>query len=158
MHTITIQFAVDKTLAPKKTLIKKWAEFVLKNKTETAEITIRIVDIPEMTQLNSKYRKKSGATNVLSFPFHLTEEIDLDMPLLGDIVICAEVVNREAKEQQKTQEAHWAHMIIHGVFHLLGYDHETDDEAEIMEGLEIDMMHSLGFENPYAIGEKRNHD
>jgi probable rRNA maturation factor len=152
MHSIIIQLMTDKTLVPKKSLIRKWATHALSNHEET-EITIRIVDVEEMTELNSTYRKKSGPTNVLSFPSDLPEEIELDMTILGDIVICADVVNREAQEQHKTNEAHWAHMIVHGIFHLMGYDHETDHEAEEMEGLEIEVMKSLGFNNPYETRE-----
>ena len=102
-----------------------------------------------MSELNSTYRQKNGLTNVLSFPFTMPEDVQIDIPILGDIVVCAEVVNREADEQSKPQEAHWAHMIVHGVFHLLGYDHETDKDAEIMESLETEIMQSLGYANPY---------
>jgi probable rRNA maturation factor len=158
MHSITIQLAADKTLAPKKSLLRKWATQALNKKMEQADITIRIVDIEEMSELNSTYRQKSGPTNVLSFPFTLPEEIEIDIPILGDIVVCAEVVNREAQEQHKSRESHWAHMIIHGVFHLLGYDHETDKEAYIMESLEVEIMQSLGFANPYETGENHPHD
>jgi probable rRNA maturation factor len=108
--------------------------------------------------LNSTYRQKTGPTNVLSFPFDLPEDIQLDMPILGDIVVCADVVNREAQEQHKTLDVHWAHMIIHGVFHLLGYDHETDHDAEKMERLEINVMQSLGFNNPYETREDHHHE
>ena len=158
MHSIYIQLATDKTLAPKKSLLRKWAKQALNKKIESAEVTIRIVDREEMTTLNSTYRQKQGPTNVLSFPFTLPEEIEIDIPILGDIVVCAEVVNHEAQEQQKSQESHWAHMIIHGVFHLLGYDHETDNDAAVMESLEIETMQALGFANPYETGEHTCHD
>lgn len=152
MHSITIQVATDKNRAPKPVLLRKWAKLALQTQTQKSTITIRIVDREEMKQLNETYRHKQGTTNVLSFPY--------DLPgMLGDIVICADVVNQEAEEQQKSQEAHWAHMVIHGVCHLLGYDHETDDEAEIMEALEINMMNTLGFANPYATtGAKQSHE
>lgn len=153
MHSITIQCVIDKALAPKRSLLKKWAKHAIETKFNSAEVTIRIVDVDEMTLLNSKYRQKNGPTNVLSFPFSLPDSIELDVPILGDIVICADVVNREAREQHKTTIAHWAHMVVHGVFHLLGYDHETDQDAEIMETLEIKTMHTLGFANPYETGE-----
>ncbi len=149
MYQINIQLAADKTLIPKRSLLRKWASCALARKTAAAEITIRIVDGEEMRALNATYRQKNGLTNVLSFPFTVPEVVKLEIPILGDIVVCAEVVNREAHEQEKSSESHWAHMIIHGVFHLLGYDHETDKEAEIMEGLETEIMQRLGYNNPY---------
>lgn len=159
MHHIVIQLIADKTSIPKASLLRKWAKKTLSKKIEAAEITIRVVDMEEMTALNSTYRHKNGPTNVLSFPFSISEEVDLDMPILGDIVICADVVNREAYEQGKTAEAHWAHMVVHGIFHLLGYDHEQDKDAEMMESLEIEIMQALGFLNPYANGENiKNYD
>lgn len=157
MYQIITQYVTDKKLAPKAALLRQWAQSVLEKKIPSAEITIRIVDVEEMTELNSTYRQKKGPTNVLSFPFDMPEEVDVEIPILGDIVICAEVVNREAQEQQKKPMAHWAHMIVHGTFHLLGYDHETDTEADIMEALEIEIMQSLGFPNPYEIGEDIKH-
>lgn len=157
MYHITIQHIADKSRTPTSALLRKWASSALRKKIKSAEMTIRIVDTDEMTQLNSTYRHKTGPTNVLSFPFMLPDEINTDIPILGDIVICADVVNREANEQNKTQEAHWAHMIVHGVFHLLGFDHETDHEAEIMETLEIETLHHLGFVNPYETGEHIKH-
>lgn len=157
MYQIHIQLLVRKEQAPKPALLKKWAKEVLKDQKENAELTCRIVDSEEMAELNSTYRKKKGTTNVLSFPVDLPEEIASEIPLLGDIVICAEVVNREAKEQHKTKNAHWAHMIVHGIYHLLGYDHQNDNDAEIMEGLEIATMKKLGFDNPYDIGAGAKH-
>lgn len=157
MHHIFIQFAVDKTTVPKISLLRKWAKTTLAKKIEAAEITIRIVDTQEMTTLNSTYRYKNSPTNVLSFPFAVSEEIDIDIPILGDIVICAAIVNQEAREQDKSQEAHWAHMIVHGIFHLLGFDHETDDEAAVMETLEVEILQTLGFGNPYETGENFKH-
>lgn len=111
------------------------------------EITLRIVDEVESHNLNLTYRGKDKPTNVLSFPFEMPEGIDL--PLLGDLVICRQIVEQEATEQQKPLEAHWAHLAIHGTLHLLGYDHITDEEAEEMEHLETQIMQSLGFADPY---------
>ena len=115
---------------------------------EALELTIRLVDNAEMQELNRDYRGKDYPTNVLSFP------CDWDLPeeprLLGDVVIAAAVVNREAKEQKKTMEAHWAHIVIHGFLHLLGYDHIEDEEAEKMENTERDILAKLGFADPYA--------
>ena len=114
---------------------------------DDAEIAIRIVDDAEITALNRQYRHREYATNVLSFPAELPEELDL--PLLGDIAICAQVVAREAAEQGKSRDAHWAHMLVHGTLHLLGYDHIDDGDAQHMESLETDLITRLGFPPPY---------
>ncbi|MGX2968647.1 rRNA maturation RNase YbeY [Ursidibacter sp. B-7004-1] len=129
-----------------------WVNQALTMQAQTAdypetEITIRIVDEAESHELNLTYRGKDKPTNVLSFPFEVPEGIEL--PLLGDLVICRQVVEKEALEQQKPLDAHWAHLAIHGTLHLLGYDHLTDEEAEEMESLETQIMQSLGYEDPY---------
>ena len=111
------------------------------------EVTIRLVDIAESQTLNHQYRNKNKPTNVLSFPFEVPDEIELN--LLGDLVICADIVENEAKEQNKTINDHWAHMVIHGCLHLLGFDHISDSEAEIMESIEINSLAKLGITNPY---------
>ncbi|KMK50497.1 metal-binding heat shock protein [[Actinobacillus] muris] len=111
------------------------------------EITVRLVDEAESQMLNATYRGKDKPTNVLSFPFEMPTGIEL--PLLGDLVICRQVVEREAVEQNKPLEAHWAHLAVHGTLHLLGYDHLTDEEAEEMESLETRIMQRLGFNDPY---------
>ncbi|MDE1234400.1 rRNA maturation RNase YbeY [Vibrio aestuarianus] len=116
-----------------------------------AEVTIRVVDIQESQQLNREYRGKDKPTNVLSFPFEAPPGMEID--LLGDLVICRQVVEQEAQEQNKPLMAHWAHMVVHGSLHLLGYDHIEDDEAEEMESLETEIMLDMGFEDPY-IAEK----
>ena len=120
----------------------------LKSFRDSGEITIRIVDEMESQHLNHEYRGKDKPTNVLSFPFDAPPGVELE--LLGDLVICRQVVEREAKEQEKDLFAHWAHMVVHGSLHLLGYDHIQDDEAEEMEAIEISVLNALGFENPYA--------
>jgi probable rRNA maturation factor len=127
-----------------------WASTALQGRTEfeEPELTIRLTDDEESQALNSEYRGKDKPTNVLSFPFEMPPGIPLE--LLGDLIICVGVVEQEAKEQEKTTEAHWAHMVIHGCLHLLGYDHIKDDEAEEMEALERDLLASLGYPNPYA--------
>lgn len=151
MYQIIVQRAVSNISIPSTPLFKRWAKGALEEKIPNAELTIRVVDEDEMRSLNSTYRKKDKTTNVLSFPFDTPEDVDVDLPLLGDIVICAQVIIDEAKEQHKTVDAHWAHMIVHGVLHLLGYDHEKDDEAEMMEAEEIKILKKLGFDNPYQI-------
>ncbi|EKF75755.1 hypothetical protein A11A3_02762 [Alcanivorax hongdengensis A-11-3] len=115
------------------------------------DVTLRIVDEEEIRALNHDFRGKDSPTNVLSFPFEMPEGLPADAvaPLLGDVVICTQVVRREAAEQGKTLEAHWAHMVTHGVLHLLGYDHIDDDDAQIMETLEIRTLQEQGFADPY---------
>ncbi len=123
-----------------------WVEETLEDHQEV-ELTIRLVDSEEIRTLNRDFRQKDKTTNVLSFPFE--NSVELDVPLLGDIVICAEVVYNEAQIQHKDPEEHWAHMVIHGTLHLLGYDHIDEKEAEEMEALEITILTDLGYTNPY---------
>ncbi len=118
---------------------------------EQVEVSVRLVDIDEMTQLNETYRGKTGATNVLSFPAGLPAE--LAIPLLGDIVICAPVVQAEAAQQGKTESAHWAHMTVHGTLHLLGYDHIEEEDAAIMEALECAILSELDYAGPYDVNQ-----
>lgn len=113
-----------------------------------SDITVRIVGEEESQHLNRDYRAKDAPTNVLSFPSDLPDFIE--EPLLGDLIICAQVVNREATTQNKIIEAHWAHMVVHGTLHLLGYDHIEDDDANTMEALETSLLTSLGYNAPYA--------
>ncbi len=136
--------------------VQRWAESAARLAGGAAgEITIRIVDEAESQSLNHDYRGKDYPTNVLSFPFELPEGMPEEMRaelgegIIGDIAICAPVVEREAKDQDKSVEAHWAHMVIHGVLHLLGHDHVEDAGAEIMEALEIRALAELGYANPY---------
>ncbi len=135
---------------PTEEQLSLWASTALLGRTEfeEPELTIRLTDEEESQALNSEYRGKDKPTNVLSFPFEMPPGIPLE--LLGDLIICVGVVEREAQEQAKTTEAHWAHMVIHGCLHLLGYDHIKDDEAEEMEALERDLLASLGYPDPYA--------
>ncbi len=126
----------------------KWAQGALVERGEKlTEMSIRIVEKSESQQLNHEYRGKDKPTNVLSFPFE--NPPGLDLPLIGDLVICADVVKQEAAEQNKTLDAHWAHMVVHGCLHLLGYDHIEDDEAEVMETMEKRILLQLGFDDPY---------
>ena len=127
--------------------IEQWATAAVQPQSDEVEMTVRIVDEAESHELNLNYRGKDRPTNVLSFPFECPDEVEL--PLLGDLVICRQVVEREAQEQDKPVMAHWAHMVVHGSLHLLGYDHIEDDEAEEMESLETQIMTGLGFVDPY---------
>lgn len=127
--------------------IEQWATAAVQPQSDEVEMTVRIVDEAESHVLNLNYRGKDRPTNVLSFPFECPDEVEL--PLLGDLVICRQVVEREAQEQDKPVMAHWAHMVVHGSLHLLGYDHIEDDEAEEMESLETQIMIGLGFVDPY---------
>lgn len=128
---------------------QQWLEAVLPQFQEESEVTIRIVDEAESQALNLTYRSKDKSTNVLSFPFEAPPGMEL--PLLGDLVICRQVVEKEALEQNKALNAHWAHMVVHGSLHLLGYDHIVDEEAEEMEAIEIEIMQSLGHPDPYLL-------
>ena len=132
---------------PTEEQIVQWATAAVQPEGDEVEMTVRIVDEAESHELNLTYRGKDRPTNVLSFPFECPDEVEL--PLLGDLVICRQVVEREAAEQEKSLMAHWAHMIVHGSLHLLGYDHIEDDEAEEMESLETQIMQGLGFDDPY---------
>lgn len=113
------------------------------------ELSLRIVSQAEIRELNRRYRQRDRVTNVLSFPARLPP--DLPFRHLGDVVICADVVRQEAQEQSKSEEAHWAHMLVHGTLHLLGFDHETDSDALEMEGLETQVLARLGWPCPYDI-------
>ncbi len=128
--------------------IQHWASAALQPAATANEMTVRLVDESESHHLNLTYRGKDRPTNVLSFPFECPAEVDL--PLLGDLVICRQIVEKEAEEQGIAPLSHWAHMVVHGCLHLQGYDHIDDADAEIMEGLESQIMQNLGFEDPYA--------
>ena len=146
---LEIQIALDSTGLPSEAELRRWAEAALGSYRERAELVIRIVNEAESAALNQNYRHKQGPTNVLSFPFEAptgAEQLDL----LGDLVICAPVVAREAVIQNKCLAAHWAHMVVHGVLHLLGYDHQRDAKAIEMEALEIGILADLGYPDPYG--------
>ena len=145
---IDLQIACEQeTGLPTAQQIEQWATAAVQPQSDEVEMTVRIVDEAESHELNLNYRGKDRPTNVLSFPFECPDEVEL--PLLGDLVICRQVVEREAQEQDKPVMAHWAHMVVHGSLHLLGYDHIEDDEAEKMESLETQIMTGLGFADPY---------
>ncbi|MEC7940676.1 MAG: rRNA maturation RNase YbeY [Pseudomonadota bacterium] len=147
---LDLQLAVENEQGlPTEQDIQIWLDKTIPQFQKSAELTIRIVDTEESHQLNHEYRGKDKPTNVLSFPFEAPPGIELD--LLGDLIICRQVVEKEAEEQNKPLLAHWAHMVVHGSLHLLGYDHIEDDEAEEMESLETEIMQAMGFEDPYIL-------
>lgn len=147
---ISLQQAVVAPVA--ETQLLAWAKAALREQT-AAEVTIRVCDVEEIQTLNRDYRDKDKPTNVLSFPAELPPALaaELAQPELGDIIICADVVAAEAAEQNKALAAHWAHMVVHGMLHLQGYDHVDDAEAEEMEALEVQILAQLGFANPYEM-------
>ncbi len=147
MITVDLQVACEGFNLPQEAQFQQWVKHTLKDFGEDAELTIRIVDEQESQALNYEYRQKDKPTNVLSFPAEVPDFIDSS--LLGDLVICAPIVIAEAQQQNKTEDAHWAHMLIHGVLHLLDYDHMNDQEAEEMEALEIQLLTGLDFPSPY---------
>ena len=145
-HTLSlaVQYAFKPDTVPTRHQFRKWVRAALE---QDAEITLRLVDSDEGRELNHTYRGKDYATNVLTFP------LDTDPLLMGDIVLCAPVVEREAAEQGKLLEAHYAHLTVHGVLHMQGYDHETEEEAEVMERLESAIVMKLGYADPYLVTE-----
>lgn len=152
-YQIDIEINSQHPLIPSHEKCETWIGAVLQHqKLNNAEVSIYIVDEEEGQQINLQYRDKDYPTNVLSFPADIPEEVGV--PLLGDLIICAPVVAQEAREQQKDVEAHWAHMLVHGCLHLLGYDHLEDDEANLMEELETRLLQQLGFPPPYEIETK----
>jgi len=155
---LDLQLASDCSDIPSKEKFQLWLDILLSDQQlENKEITVRIVDDAEIHQLNQQYRDKDKATNVLSFPFEmpdlvLPDGIDLDESIsnfLGDIVICVQVIKRESKEQNKVIDHHWAHMLIHGTLHLLGYDHIEELDRNEMEGIEIAILQKLAIDDPY---------
>jgi probable rRNA maturation factor len=147
MNQVEIQSCSSSQKQPELQQIQIWVDAALTELNRDTEIVVRIVDEQESAELNEQYRHKQGPTNILSFPVEVPEGIDLN--LLGDLVVCAPVLEREALQQQKTLNNHWAHIIVHGVLHLLGYDHINDDDAEVMENTEIKILQQLNISNPY---------
>ena len=145
---VEVQYAADAEGLPAAADFRRWVVAAL-GEVADAELAVRVVDREESRRLNATYRGKDAPTNVLSFPAELPEGIDL--PLIGDIVICAPLVAREADEQHKTLADHWAHLTVHGVLHLLGHDHRTDEEAAAMEALETRILAGLGCADPWRI-------
>lgn len=148
MRELEVQRVVTSDNIPSDDLLQVWVEKALLGFHENAEIVIRIVDINEISELNVQYRLKEGATNILSFPFDVPDGVE-GINLLGDLVVCAKVLEQEAQTQQKSLNNHWAHIIIHGVLHLLDYNHVNDKDALEMESKEIFILQQLDIENPY---------
>ncbi|MFT4561648.1 MAG: putative rRNA maturation factor [Gammaproteobacteria bacterium] len=143
---VTVQFSTD-TDSPTAGEIIRWAKLALDTKSNRAgDTTVRVVGDDEAKYLNEKWRRSAGPTNVLAFP---AQGLELEPPLLGDIVICASVANSEAQRDGKKNHAHWAHLVIHGTLHLLGYDHITDADAANMEEQECSLLRELGYPDPY---------
>lgn len=145
---LDVQYACEAADLPTEAEFRAWVEAALAGRRERASLALRLVDEAEGRALNRDYRGRDYPTNVLSFPAELPPDIPL--PLLGDLVICAPVARREAIEQGKPALAHWAHLTVHGVLHLLGHDHQTEAEATEMEALETEILARLGFADPYT--------
>lgn len=146
---LAIQNASASGRVPAKADVTHWAAAALEGRRKRARLSLRILDEEESADLNGRYRGKAGPTNVLSFPFEAPSGLPNPLSLIGDLAICAPVVEREALEQGKSLEAHWAHMVVHGVLHLLGHDHLDEVEAQEMEALETRILEELGFPAPY---------
>ena len=152
MISVEIQYAYSGAVeVPTQEKFQQWAEIFesdeLIESDSAQEVCIRIIDEAEMTELNLRYRDKNSPTNVLAFPCETPEGVSQNY--IGDVIICAPVVTQQASAQQKSIESHWAHLTLHGILHLLGYDHIVDADAEIMEKCEVQLMAKLGFPNPY---------
>ncbi|WP_026069439.1 rRNA maturation RNase YbeY [Legionella tunisiensis] len=144
-YHIDLQNACNASIPVSDEKLISWAKLPLIDHLQTAELTLRLVDDKEMTQLNHAYRQQNKATNVLAFPSAIPAGVELEYPLLGDVIICPSVLQAESIEQDKSLTEHWAHIVIHGVLHLLGYDHIQDSDAEIMQSAEIKLLAKLGF-------------
>ena len=149
MSQIAIQYGLPRRGLPAATRLRRWLEQAQQALGEAGGLCVRLVDVAEGRQLNADYRGKDYATNVLSFPANVA--IDGER-WLGDLVLCAPVIAREAAEQGKSLPDHYAHLLVHGLLHLLGHDHQDDAEAEAMEALEVQLLAGLGVGNPYAEG------
>ena len=150
--TVGIQCACPTDGVPSPAKLVQWAEATLAGRSEAAGMTVRVVDEAEGAALNARYRHRTGATNVLAFAFDAPELPALR--ILGDVVVCAPVAAREAREQSKRLDAHWAHLVIHGTLHLLGHDHEDPRSAQEMEAVEREILARLGYPDPYAAGAR----
>ncbi|WED44139.1 rRNA maturation RNase YbeY [Legionella cardiaca] len=148
-YHIDLQLACKDTIPVDENSLLSWAQLPLLEHIDSAELTLRLVDQDEIKQLNHTYRKQDKATNVLAFPSTIPDGVELEYPLLGDVIICPAVLHAESIDLNKSLEEHWAHIVIHGVLHLLGYDHIEDNDTKVMQALEIKLLAKLGFANPY---------
>ena len=148
---VAVGYALPRAGLPASVSFRRWVAAALAGRIREADLAIRLVDAPEGRNLNRHYRGKDYATNVLSFPADLPEGLPegVRLPLLGDLVLCAPVIAREAAEQGKPLAAHYAHLTVHGTLHLLGWDHADEVEAEAMEQLEREILAGLGIDDPY---------
>lgn len=148
---LEVQRAIAVAGVPEDSQFRLWVEAALEGTDKDARLTIRVVDEHEAWQFNRDYRQRDYATNVLSFPAELPESLPAEIrePQIGDLLICAPVVTREAEEQKRPAIDHWAHLTIHGILHLIGYDHEDGDDAVAMESLEKEILAGLGIPDPY---------
>lgn len=147
MNTLDFQIVSQSKQIPEKTQFQYWVNAVLSDHSEDSEVVIRVVDEEEMIRSNEQYRGEQGTTNILSFAFEAPK--GFDSALLGDLLLCAPVIEKEALQQNKPLNHHWAHMIIHGALHLLGYDHVNDTDAQVMEAKEIEILKTIKISNPY---------
>jgi probable rRNA maturation factor len=148
MNALELQIATTIENLPTAAQFQTWIDAALADQDQELEVVIRLVDEAESAELNQEYRGKNGPTNILSFEFEVPDGLPLN--LLGDLVICAPLVEKEALEQSKLLENHWAHLVIHGVLHLRGYDHIDETEAEEMEAKEVKILQQLNIPNPYS--------
>jgi probable rRNA maturation factor len=146
---VSVSYGLPRAGLPAALSFRRWVAAACEGRIRKADLALRIVDTKEGLALNRHYRGKDYPTNVLSFPAELPEGVVMPLPLLGDLVICAPVVAREAKEQGKPLNAHYAHLTVHGTLHLLGLNHEDEREAEAMELLERRILAGLGISDPY---------
>ena len=148
-YHIDVQNACKNPLPISKDHLKSWVIRALTTHRTSAELTLRVVEPSEMKELNHVYRQQNKTTNVLAFPANLPPDVKLDYPFLGDVIICAAVLQQESVEQNTSLMNHWAHIVIHGVLHLLGYDHINEEDATIMQALEIQLLADFDIDNPY---------
>lgn len=148
-YLIDIQRASDDLIPYDDNCLINWAKLPLMGSIRAGELTLRLVNKEEIQHLNATYRGKNQPTNVLAFPYDIPKHIELECPLLGDIIVCPAVLKDESIECNRPLDAHWAHIIIHGVLHLLGYDHIEEEDAKVMKDLEIQLLRQLNFANPY---------